>query len=159
MRAPAYNVAMKPQLVWRALIAGLLGTGCWVTDFTEATVCLDGAQCRELTYAEGDRIKISFATDFIGGCETQLSSSCTVKREGDLLTVTGSTQVVTRISLVGCHMMGMPTGTTCESEPLPAGSYRVVFEGKSIPVTIPGVAPSSCVSNDSMGGFDYPCPF
>jgi hypothetical protein len=146
---------------WCACISALAATGCAGDDalvpglveyVDQGDLCLfaeeptgpiSGAQ----EFADGSTLVVTVALPecLSMSCDVNRVASCEVVQDADRLVVTSYLSYEAAPEITQCTMDCGHLVATCESAPLPAGSYTVVLGGASHALDVPSTIESPCM--------------
>lgn len=89
---------------------------------------------------------VTFATCLSSSCSSDRTAECQVAVQGDRIVIT-SRGSYTDESGPGqaCTTDCLYLEATCETGPLPAGEYTIIYGEDELPLTIPGITGAYCV--------------
>ncbi|PRQ05712.1 hypothetical protein [Enhygromyxa salina] len=117
--------------------------GC--TQETETTFTDEGSACISGEPDAAQTVTVDFQTCLSSSCDTLLESSCTAELDGTELTITATATVSSKSG--ACTADCGLAQATCETPPLPAGSYDVVYGQEQGTLVVPAVTggESTCI--------------
>ena len=124
---------------WLVLLA--LGCGGPRSSVDTAQVCLSGEDTggAPLSLVAGDAVELTATAG--GGCHmADFDVSCEVVLEdpSTLVVTTETTWVRTEPLALGCELIALIARATCNSPPLPEGSYTIRYGEGSLSFEVPG---------------------
>jgi hypothetical protein len=115
---------------------------------TETTFTDVGSVCVSGTPGGSHNVEVDFHECLSSSCDTVVESSCAVTQDGNTLTIT-ATAIVERKNGACTEDCGQ-LAAECETDPLPAGNYQVVYGEVQGTLTVPPINPDepTCFSQE-----------
>jgi hypothetical protein len=139
------------RLSFAFLTLGVLAStlACNGTTTTETTYVDEGEVCVSGAVDEPHSVTVDFATCISSSCDEVVESMCEATLSGSELTITASATVSMNRG-GACTADCQPVWVTCETDPLPAGSYNLVYGEYYGPLTVPAAtADPTCIGFDA----------
>jgi hypothetical protein len=138
--------------IFRNLGAVLCALGSFACGGSETTYTDQGTVCLAGTPGGSHSVEVDFGVCMSSSCDSVVESSCNTTLSGTDLTITATATVE--------HKGGACTAdcgaltVECETQPLPAGNYNLVYGTVEGTLTIPPINPDepSCFGEGETGG-------
>ena len=123
------------------MLVAAVGCGGPQSAVDTANVCIGEVATGETQAVDvEDGQVLALTASASGGCHTEdLVGTCEVALDGSTLVVTTETSwVETEPLAMGCESILRMTQATCETPPLPAGTYTIAYAGDELAFDVPG---------------------
>jgi hypothetical protein len=146
-RQTRVRYAVDMRMAFTFLTLGLLVStlACNGNTTTEETFVDVGRACISGAADEPHSIEVDFPTCLSSSCDSVVESMCEATLSGTQLTI-NATATISMIRPGPCTLDCQPVLVTCETDPLPAGSYDLVFGDVQGTLTVPAAtADPTCI--------------
>lgn len=118
------------------VLTGLVLLGACAPQEVETEHVDEGRACLESAQDGVNVVGVDFEQCLSSSCDELLESSCTTTLEGTTLTIEAAATIRSKGGTCTADC-GLVTAS-CETPPLAAGTYTVVYGGGSMELTVPG---------------------